>query len=80
MGVHIFTIILFFVVGFFCVLVGLFGWKWFLQSRNASMMLRLFGPKLVRVVYGVIGLSLIAMSIVISRSVGLGGYLMAKFC
>ena len=44
------------------------------------MMLRLFGPKLVRVVYGVIGLSLIAMSIVISRSVGLGEYLMAKFC
>ena len=71
MAVHIFIIILFAAVGTLCILAGALGWQWFLTSRNAATLVRLVGIKAARAVYCLLGLMLVAMSLVIASSVGL---------
>lgn len=71
MAVHIFIIILFAAVGLLCILAGAFGWKWFMDARNASFVVRLLGVRFARVAYCIMGLLLVVMAVVIARSVGL---------
>ncbi len=71
MAVHVFIIVLFFSTGMLCTLAGIFGWKWFIESKNAAAVVKMFGTKAARAVYCAMGLLLIAMSVVIASSVGL---------
>ena len=71
MWVHVFIIILVAAVGILCLLAGACGWQWFLASRNAATLVRLLGVKAARAVYCLLGLMLVAMSLVVATSVGL---------
>lgn len=54
--------IIFFTGGIIAFLAGILNWKWFLHSKNAELLLKTFGYKILRIIYAILGIILISLS------------------
>lgn len=54
--------IIFFAGGIIAFLASVLNWKWFLQSKNAEILIKLFGYKISRFIYAILGIILLLLS------------------
>ena len=60
--------LLFLIAGIISILAAILDWNWFFNSQNARFFVQYFGRKHARLFYGILGLMLIIMSIVLMIS------------
>lgn len=54
--------IIFFAGGIIAFLASVLNWKWFLQSKNAEILIKIFGYKISRFIYAILGIILLLLS------------------
>ncbi|TWV12668.1 hypothetical protein FQ707_08725 [Bacteroidaceae bacterium HV4-6-C5C] len=60
--------LLFLIAGFVSILAAVLDWNWFFNSQNARFFVQNLGRKHARLFYGVLGLILIIMSVILMIS------------
>ena len=58
-----FMMIIFAVTGLISALASIFNWDWFFTAQNAQYAVKRFGRQHSRLIYGLLGMALVAMSI-----------------
>jgi hypothetical protein len=60
---HYFILSIFAIAGSVAFLASVCGWRWFFNAHNAQSVVRRFGIKSARWIYGVIGLAMILLAV-----------------
>ena len=55
--------------GVFSISGALFDWDWFMNSRRAQLWLKLFGRQGTRIFYGVLGVAIVALGLMMAFGV-----------
>lgn len=58
-----FMTFIFAIAGIITFLAASFNWGWFFTAQNAQYVVKLYGRQKARIIYGALGLLLIAMSV-----------------
>ena len=58
-----FMMIIFAVTGLTSALASIFNWDWFFTAQNAQYAVKRFGRQQSRLIYGLLGMALVAMAV-----------------
>ncbi len=59
-----FCIIVMALIGVFCICGAVCSWDWFFENSRSRFFIRMFGRTGARIAYGVLGVLIVAMSVV----------------